>query len=93
MKAKTTTTKSAKASMFIFMLHKALKKVEHINFDYIAWFDMAILTISLISAIFYRVHISFAGYTILFTLCSLPLAALIEKAIQHTLNKLENKRN
>ncbi len=90
---KTTTTKSAKASMVIFMLHKALKKVEFINFDYIAWFDMAILTISLISAIFFRVHVNLAWYPILFALISLPGAALIEKVIQYTLKELQSKRN
>lgn len=64
--------------MFVFMAHGLLKKVEYIEYEYIAWFNMLLLSVLLVCAIFFNIFINFAWCAILFALCSLPLAALFQ---------------
>ena len=82
--------KSAKVSMLVFIAHGLLKKVEYINFDYIAWLDMLLLVISLITFIYNRDMIHFAIFVILFTLVSLPFAALIQLFVRSLLKSFYN---
>ena len=90
MKTKEVTTKSAKVSMFIFMIHGSLKKVEYINFDHIGQFAMLINIVLLVGTLFFNfasnANLVFSIFVA--SLFLLPLFALIEKAIQFTLKKL-----
>ena len=77
--------KSAKKSMFVFMVYGLLKKIEYINFDYIAWFNMLLLSVLLVCVIFFNIFINLAWYAVLFALCSLPLVSLFQSLVRFTL--------
>ena len=79
--------KSAKVSMFIFIAHGSLKKIEYINYDYIGQFAMLINIVLLVGTLFFNFANNESLVFSMFatSLLLLPLFALIEKLIQSIL--------
>lgn len=82
--------KSAKKSMLVFIAHDSLKKIEYINFDHVAWLDMLLLVISLVTFIYNRDMVHLAIVAILFTLVSLPFVALFQVFTRSLLKSFYN---